>query len=250
MTTFIITFAIIFLCYLVIQSTPASQWIAPSSLTHSLVQSIATLIALFAGSAALYRYYTTQSGFTKLLFMGIGFMGTTVIDAYHAVVTASWFSHAFPNIPHTVAEWSWLSTRAFLSILFLLSLPSMFRKNEAEAGAREKIIYTMVGILTVLILVVFISLPIPYPVYPEDFIARPLEMIPGLFFLIALFGYLYKGLWKTEALDFWIVLFLIMSVCTQFFFIGLSKQSHDALYIAAHVFKSISYAMIYIGVTS
>ncbi len=249
----LITFCIVLVvwlgCSIFIQATWLNTWAAHSSLTHSLLQSIATVIALFTGSIALYRYYSGLSGINMMLFIGIGFIGTTVIDAYHAVVTASWFIKAFPHIPPTVAEWSWLATRVFLGVLFLLSLPSLFQNKDAPQGS-GKVIYIMVGILTGVILVLFMQLPIPYPVYSDQFIARPLELIPGALFLIALIGYLIKSPWRQESLYYWIVLFLLTSVCTQFFYIDLSGQSHDVLYLAAHLLKILSYGMVYNSVTS
>jgi len=251
LSIFAIVFGLLFLLSVLIMNTGLYHWNAGTSLAHSFLQSVATLIALFAGTAALYRYYSGQRGIEMVLFIGIGFMGTTVIDAYHAIVTAGWFAKAFPNVPHTVAEWSWLSTRMLLSILVVLSLPGLFRKESAPGtGGSAKFAYTIVAVVTVLILVVFMQLPIPYPVYSDAFFDRPLELIPGVLFLIALVGYLIKGDWRTESLGFWMVLFLIVSVCVQFFYIDLSPHSHDSLYLGAHVLKMVSYAMVYIGVTS
>ncbi|MBX7066598.1 MAG: hypothetical protein K1X28_05155 [Parachlamydiales bacterium] len=247
--TFFIVLAVWIGCSITIELSNISGWIAHSSLLHTLLQSIATVVALFTGSIALYRYYTGQSQIPMLLFIGIGFMGTTIIDAYHAFLTASWFKHAFPNIPPTVAEWSWLSTRMFLSILFILSLPAIFQKKEG-AQASSKMIYATIGILTGVILIVFMQLPIAYPVYPDQLIARPLELIPGCLFVITLIGYLAKSPWKSEGLYYWVVLFLLTSACTQLFYIDLSKHSHDTLYLAAHFLKILSYGMAYNAVSS
>ncbi len=245
-TTFIILFSIFFLGGVF---ADIFTWSAHSTLTHSLLQSVATVLALFCGSAALYRFYNEQNKNNMLLFIGVGFMGTTVMDAYHTVVTANWFLKTFPNVPETVIEWSWLSTRAFLSILLVLGMPSMFREK-ATTPAHAKIIYGMVSVLTLLILVLFMFVKIPLPIYPEQFIARPLELIPGALFLMALTGFLIQGHWKTDTLEFWMVLFLITSISCQFFYIDLSKHAHDLQYIVAHIMKIFSYTMVYLGVTS
>lgn len=246
--TFFIVLAVWLGCSVFIHFSIISGWIAHSSLLHTLLQSIATVVALFTGSIALYRYYTGQAN-PMLLFIGIGFMGTTIIDAYHAFLTASWFKHAFPNIHPSVAEWSWLSTRMFLSILFLLGLFGVSRSQEGQTPS-AKTIYVVIGILTGLVLIVFMQLPIEYPVYPERFLARPLELIPGVLFLIALIGFLYKCPWTQEPLFYWIVLFLLTSACVQLIYIDLSKHSHDTLYLAAHFLKILSYGMVYNAVSS
>lgn len=245
---FIIAFIIFFLGGVLLNSGLIT-WSTHSSLMHSLLQSIATVFALFVGAAALYRFYTEATGNYMLLFIGVGFIGTTVIDAYHTMVTASWFIKMFPNVPHTVIEWSWLSTRLFLALLLLFSLFGLSREK-SSGSVPVKGIYYGLTILTLFVLGVFIFVTVPMPLYPEKLIARPLELIPGVVFLITLIGYLWKGNWKTDELQFWIVLFLIASMCTQFFYIDLSKRAHDLLYIGAHAMKIVSYAFVYLGVTS
>lgn len=247
-TTFGIVFVFFLLCGLFLNSG-AITWVSHTSLPHSFLQSVATVLAFFVGAAALYRFYSEQSGNYMLLFLGVGFIGTTVIDAYHTVVTASWFLKTFPNIPHTAVEWSWLSTRMILAALLIFSLLGLYR-DKAAGPVNPKPIYIGVSILTVFVLLVFILVKVPLPIYPERYITHPLELIPGVMFIIALIGYLAKGNWRTDKLEYWIVLFLITSISTQFFYIDLSHQSHDALYIGAHVLKIVSYGMVYLGVTS
>jgi len=247
LTIFSILLVAYFLSALFIQISPLSGWSAHTTITHSLVQSIATVIALFCGIAALYRFNVGGKTSSMLLFIGVGFLGTAFIDTYHTIVTASWVKVAFPKIPPSVAEWSWLSTRIFLSMLLLMSLPSLFR--EKTATINPKLIYISVSILTFLNLIVFLFIRTEYPIYPDDFFCRPLELIPGVFFLIALIGYLIQGMWKTSKLEYWIVMFLITSIASQFFFIDFSKHPHDTMYISAHILKIISYAMIYIAVS-
>ena len=241
-TAFCVVFIVFLLSGIV---TDNIVWAAHSTLSHSLIQSVATVIALFCGIAAIYRFYTGQPGNNMLLFIGVGFMGTFLIDIYHTVVTASWFQHAFPLIPPTVAEWSWFATRAFLSVLLILSLPSI-----SGGAVNPRTTYTMVVLLTIMIFVVFMLLRTPYPVYPENFIARPLEFIPGGLFILAFIGYVMKGGWKTDKFEFWMVLFLISSIACDLFFMDLSKHAHDLEYLVAHVMKIVGYAMVYFGITS
>jgi len=255
MTVFLVLIVFYFIVSLLFLVTSINTWIAGSTITHSLIQSVATVLAFFCGTSALYRYYSGQSKSSMLLFAGVGFIATTLIDAYHTVVTASFFKAAYPLIPHSVAEWSWLSTRSFLALLFLMSLPGLFKQSPADGVSVKaskispKVIYISVAILTILNFLFFVTVRSPYPIYPDHLIARPLEIVAGVIFLFALIGYLVKGDWKTERIAFWMVLFLITSVCEQFFYIGLSKHSMDAEYIGAHVMKIISYGMVYIAVS-
>jgi hypothetical protein len=235
-----------------VQRSSLNAWMADTIIPHSLLQRVTTIFALICGVTGLYRYYKGRSKSRMLLFLGVGFIGTTFIDAYHTVVTTAFFQTMYPDIPHSVAEWSWLSTRFYLSLLFLISLPRLFRNQNYEVKNRKvtpRTVYITVAILTLLNFLFFILVRKPYPVYPDHLIARPWEIAVGVIFLISLIGYLIKGGWKTEHISFWIVLFLITSVATQFFFIGLSKHGMDALYLGAHLMKIISYIMVYIAVS-
>jgi hypothetical protein len=243
-------FILYFVIAMGIRFTPLFGLNAHTSLTHTLIQSIATILALFSGSAALYRYYSSENKPTMFLFLGVGFIGTAVIEAYHALVTMAWFQAAFPNIPSSVVEWSWFAARGYLSLFVLLSLWALHRSSaHSEIQIKPRTIYLSIGGLTLLSLIGFSLIRTPYPVYPNQFFCRPTEFAAGFLFLIALIGYLKEGSWKTDKLSFWMVLFLLSNVCAQFFYIGLSPYGFDTLYLTAHVVKIISYLMIYFAVS-
>lgn len=246
--SFIGLFFFLLIVSIVIQISPAAGWHSQTTTTHTLMQFIATILALFCGIAALYQYYKNEAtANSMLIFIGVGFLGTAIIDAYHAIVTASWFIKAFPQLPSSIAEWSWLATRVFLSFLFILSL--LFPTLGKERKINPSSVYASVSCLVVLTFALFLFIRTPYPVYPEQFIARPFELIPGLLFFIVLIGYLIEGSWKTNRLFFWLMMFLLISVATQFFYIDLCKKAHDTLYLTSHLLKLSSYAMVYIAIS-
>lgn len=221
-----------------------------SSLSHSLLQSIATAIAYFVGIAALYRYYKGGIKSSMLLFVGVAFIATGTVDTYHTIVTSEAFKTTFPNLLQpTILRWSWLVTRLFLSALLLVSLIGVFSGKENQP-VNEKLIYTFVGVLTIVTLLFFSTVPINFPMNPEQFISRPLELVPGFIFILALIGYLVRGRWKTDAFEHWMVLCLIASVLCQIAYMAESKAIFDTMYHAAHVIKIISYLMVYIGITA
>ena len=232
---------------LLIQTTAMAAWMAHDSLPHSLLQSLCTVIALFCSVAALYRFYMGSQTSPLLLFIGVGFAATTLIDAYHAIVTMTFFIQAFPSIPPSIAEWSWLVTRLFLSGVFVLGLALEHSPHASHVKAKP--IYISISVLVVITFIVFIFLREPYPIYPYKLLARPLELIPGFFFLVALIGFLGEGSWKTSKMAFWIILFLITSTATQLFYNDLAGYVHDFMYLVAHVLKIISYLMVYIAIS-
>lgn len=220
---------------------------AHSSLTHSIYQSIATCIGFFIGAAGLYRYYMIDNKNAMLFYIGVGFIATSIIDGYHTIVTSQSFIEMFPNVPSNVARWSWVSTRIFLSILFVLALVSIIKGGDKKVN--EKLVYTIVSILTISTIIFFFTVPLPFPISTGSIISRSAELIPGCIFLIALIGFLALGRWKTDKLEYWIVLALITSVISEFFFMGESRHLFDLEYLGAHIVKLMSYLMVYIGIT-
>lgn len=248
----IVLFIIFFLIGMAIRFSPLFLLYAHTSITHTLIQSIATIIALFCGCAALYRFYSGSKMSGMLLFLGVGFIGTGLIDAYHAVVTTGWFDAAFPKINPSVAEWSWFATRAYLAVFVIISLWALSKSTRSTQPSKQidpKKVYLYVGILTLLDFLVFVTIRVPYPVYPDQFLCRPWEIAAGILFLIALIAYLKQGNWKTDKLAFWMVLFLVTNVCAQFFYIDLAPHKFDTLYLSAHGLKIISYLMVYFAVS-
>src|SRR3970282_1607867 len=80
---------------------------------HTIMEAIATLLALMVGMVALLRFYTKQSD--TFLFLGTGFLGTALLDGYHALVTSQWFDQLWPSPPPSLIPWSWNASRGFLA---------------------------------------------------------------------------------------------------------------------------------------
>ena len=83
------------------------------------MEAIATLLAIVVGVMAMVRFYAKRDN--TFLFIGTGFVGTGLLDGYHAIVTSSFFSSNFPSAPSSLIPWSWIASRLFLSVLLWLS---------------------------------------------------------------------------------------------------------------------------------
>jgi hypothetical protein len=60
---------------------------------------------------------------------------------------------------------------------------------------------------------------------------------PAFFFLLALIGYLYKGGWRRDSVDHWLVITLIVSLIGQAVFMSVSGKLFDFEFDAAHTLK-------------
>ena len=182
---------------------------------HTLMELAATLLATTIGVVAMIRYYSKKEN--AYLFIGIGFFGTALLDGYHAVVTSSFFSEYLPSGLDTLIPWSWNASRTFLALLMVLSVWAWRREQRLGAAGQipERLVYAMVGALTLASFLFFTVVPLPRAYYPEFFFGRPEEFVAGALFLVALFGYLQKAAWRQEAFENWLVISLIFGFVCQ-----------------------------------
>jgi PAS domain S-box-containing protein len=219
-----------------------------SAQLHTLMELAATLLALVVGVLALVRFYARKDN--AFLFIGTGFIGTGLLDGYHAFVSAAAFKQYFPSPPPSLIPWSGFASRLFLSVLLWLSWA--FWKREFRYGesarVRETKVYQIAGIWTLacFCLVAFVPLPLAYR--PLPFSHRPQEFLPTLFSILAVGGYVRKGRWKSDPFEHWLLLSIIL-FAGQAMFMATSDRLYDAIYIGSHAIKELSYTCVFIGLT-
>ena len=218
-----------------------------STQLHTLMETAASLLAFMVGAIAMARFYAKKNN--TFLFIGTAFVGTGLLDGYHAVVTSSFFANSFPSAPASLIPWSWIASRQFLSVLLAVSWLAWFveKRKEGAGTIGEVAVYISVGWLTLGSFLFFALMPLPRAYYPELFFPRPEEFVPAVFFLIALVGYLYKGHWRSESFEHWLVLSLIVGFVAQAMFMSLSGQLFDMEFDAAHLLKKLSYVCVLTG---
>ncbi len=214
---------------------------------HTLMETVATLLALMVGVMAVVRYYTRKD--ITFLFIAAGFLGTSFLDGYHTLVTSQFFKPYMSSDLPLLISWSWVASRQFLSILMFLSLLAWQReKRLGEAGRiSEKTVYLSIAVFTLLSFLFFAFVPLPRAYYPEIVFHRPEEFAPALFFLLALVGYLRKGEWRRDSFEHWLVLSLIVGFVGQAVFMSFSGRLFDFEFDAAHMLKKVSYICVLTG---
>ncbi len=237
------TIVILFLGYLYLRN---SSWLG-DILLHTLMETVATVLSFFVGCIALVRFYSRKNN--TFLFIGTGFVATAFLDGYHALVTSSYFINAFPSTPPSLIAWSWFASRIFLAILLWLSWIFWRRENRLGATAQvsEYLVYTIVCVLAVVCFTVVALAPMPAAYHHVLIFLRPQEIVPALFFLLALIGYLYKGQWKSDPFEHWLVLSLIVGFMGQAMFMSFSGHVYDMMFDAAHLLKDGSYICVLVG---
>ena len=241
--TYVTLFVALFVGYLLLRD---STWQGTKQL-HTMMEIVASTLAFLVGTLALVHFYSKQDN--TFLFIGAGFLGTGLLDTYHAIVTSTFFDLYFPSPPPSLIPWSWVASRLFLAILLWLSWLAWRREQQfgKTATIDKYTVYLITGLLTIGCFVFFAFVPLPRAYYPELFFHRPEEFIPAMFFLLALIGYLKKGYWREDNFEHWLVLSLIVGFMGQAMFMSFSSHLFDMMFDGAHLLKKVSYICLLIG---
>ena len=220
---------------------------AGNSEIHTLLEMTATLLAFFVGAKALVCYYTQRSAFFLLL--GSGFLGAGLLDGYHVMVTSALCVDCTPSSLSALIPWTGVISRIFLSLLICGSL-RMCRTETYEPRddrIRASSVYLLVGVATVASFVFFWWVPLPPAYRPDVAIHRPADMLTGVIFTVAFFGFLRRGNWKSEVFHHWFLLSLMAAALGELIFMSFSGQVFDPLHVAAHILKILSYLFAVMG---
>ena len=218
-----------------------------SATLHTLMEAVSSLLALTVGSMVLVRFYSIKN--TMFLFIGVGFLGAAFLDGYHALVESTVFKSYMPSDLPALIPWSWVTSQQFLSVFLFLSLVAWLSKpRPGDAGRSSKrMVYLFAGAFTLLSLTVVVYALVPHATHTELAFRRPEELLPAVFFLAALVGYLCKGDWRHDVFEYWLVLSLIVGFIGQAVFMSFSGQLFDMEFDVAHLLKKVSYGCVLMG---
>jgi PAS domain S-box-containing protein len=223
--------------------------------THTVLESLATVLAFIIGALALVRYYSRKQ--ITFLLIGCGFLGAALLDLNHALTTSDRIMAALVEVdprvrPGDLDAWTWTAARMFLS-LFLFGSLLAWRQEVREGGGEaipEAWVYGTALFMTLSNLLFFQWVPLGTLTFPFRAIARPSEFIPAALFAAAFFGFLRKGGWRTDPFEHWLLVSLLIASLAHGAFMAFSAQRYDAMFDAAHLLKIASYVAILSGLLS
>jgi PAS domain S-box-containing protein len=223
-----------------------SDWHGTPEL-HTLMEALSTIIALFVGLLALIRFYSR--GGTDFLILGAGFIGVALLDGYHSVVSSIWFKSYLPSDLTSLIPWSWLASRLFLSII-LLSLYFVLKwesENRALHKISAKLVYSIILVTTLCSFLFFAFVPLSSGYFKGELFFRPEELLPAIFFLLSLIGFIKLGDWRTNTFSHWLILAIIVNLVAQIVVMPYSAHLFDIQFDVAHLFKKLSYLFVLCG---
>jgi PAS domain S-box-containing protein len=222
-----------------------SAWQGNAEL-HTLLETIATLLGFVTGAMALVRYYTKKS--SMFLLLGSGFLGGALLDGYHAAITSSFLAGHTPSALSALTPWSGVMSRVFMSLLMCATVVA-WKRETLKPGRRikESLVYLLVGTSTIVSFIFFALVCLPPPFDANHMIHRPADFVPALFFSLAAIGYLWKGWWKTDDFEHWLVLSLILCAVGHMGYMSFYGRVYDTQYFAAHALKILGLIAVLTG---
>jgi signal transduction histidine kinase/CheY-like chemotaxis protein len=211
---------------------------------HTVLEVIATQLALTTGTMALVRYYAKRS--SMFLLIGSGFLGAGLLDAYHALITSEFLAGRTPSSFSALTHWSGAVSRVFLSFLLLASLLVWKRRPTAGRSA-ERLVYILVGSWTLASFLFFLWVPLQPAYYANFIVHRPTELLPAVCFTLAAIGYFRKGSWRHDDFEHWVLLSLIVAAISHLAYLSIYNKAGDSLHIAGHVLKIVGYGFVLNG---
>ena len=221
-----------------------SHWIGSTNL-HTSMEAIATLLALVTGVFALIRYYSLKSNL--YLIVGVAFLGTAILDGYHAVISSVFVYEYIPSDLISLSPWSWLASRFFLSVVLFFGWFHWKINQENEKPIDERTVYLVSILFTLGCFYLFAFIELPQAYFDNLFFHRPEEFVPGIFFLATLIGFYLKGEWRKNDFEIWLIYSLIINTLAQFLFMSRSTVLFDIEFDVAHSLKKVSYVIVLIG---
>lgn len=214
---------------------------------HTTVETTISLMCTLVGFIALVRYYAKKS--LTYLFLGTGFIGAGMLQAFHTVVTTPSILSDAPSGIQAMFIWSWTASSNFLS--FFLFFSWLFWKKEfwfKSDGVEtiELIVYISAPIFMISVFLLLWFVPLPSPYFKLLGVNRPQDGISCLFFILTFIGYFTKGSWKVDEVENWFIICLIFNIFTQLC-MATSSHIHDMNFVLAHIFKDLGALAMLIG---
>ena len=235
--------AVLFLAFNIFRRFPVDD----DPARHVIWEFISTTMALMVASLSLVRYYSKKQ--RTFLFIGTGFLGTGLLNGYHAVMTSTLLGGAAAGLQSPdVAAWTWTAARLFLSLFLFGSVFLWSNESDSKRShVNEFSVYFAAFALAFGIFLVFRFVPLPSAYYPEFWVSRPAEVIPALFFFGAWVGYLRRGDWRTEPFQYWLLISLMISFFVHAMYMSNATSEFDGIADAAHLLKILANVSVLAG---
>ena len=247
-------------------STNQSLWIT-SPIHHFYIELFG---AMLAGILSVYYISRANNLSDKFsLFIGIGFLVSTLIDLFHVIVSLLnmddiLFLKYF--IPQT-----WFAGRLFLSVMLGIAIVKYVSFSPVDSSTKqlqqqkssnmntntsnENCKLSKLLLLYLIIVILFVSIVaisslfvvLPFSVIDNIPIHRPYEIFPLALFVVSLYYFYKNGVYKNKDVFYTsLAIFIVFGIFGQIIMLY-SAQHFDTAHNIAHVLKDAGYFISIIG---
>jgi hypothetical protein len=156
-----------------------ARWHGTAEL-HTLLETIAAVLQIVAGSIALKGYYSTKGA--RYLLLGNALVGAGCLAGCHTLITSSVLSAKIPAASAALAGWSEMAPLLFLAMLLALLPPSLDAATRLVQRIGVRGVYALVGVSVVVALVACLWAPYAAVLLEQGLSERASELLAGLFF--------------------------------------------------------------------
>lgn len=224
-------------------------WIGTNDM-HILTEGLNTVMAFVIGAIALIRYYSKKN--TTVLYIATGFLGAGILDLYHIFMISSLSSPISGLLPKGIEHFSEWAARSFLPFMMIVSWVAWWRQDDKKQRPviNENKTYILVGVLTLACMGLYVFLPTIGVTGDTGLYKQGFEScVVGSLYLFSALAYIKKGRWrnKDHHFDFFLIHSFLIAFWSEALFMSQSQQLYDINFIGAHVFKLLSYILVFVG---
>lgn len=214
---------------------------------HSILETAATLIALFTGSLALIRYYARRD--LEILMLAAAYFGAAALNTFHVLGTSVLFGHWLGGDWESLIPWSWTAERIFLGLYLMAAGDTLWSLRNPELYKRgmERRAVIAAVIMVIACFAYFVSAP-NASVYTGGTLGRPTEAFPMLFFALAFLSFWRLRDWRNGGINYWLMQSIIIAFMAQICML-FAGQNFDPFFDVAHILKILSLAVMLYGLS-
>jgi diguanylate cyclase (GGDEF)-like protein len=157
--------------------------IVVNPLIWSSAQIISALLSFTIAANVLVRYHGTGNRVSLLL--GLAF---AVTGAIHLIAILEFYDHFLAHAENFRVPLSWMVGQTILALVFLFAY-TLDRHLPWPRAVKRNIVAVLAIVIAAsfLVAISFLAFPNEPPIHPQNLIARPWEILPGVIFLAAAF---------------------------------------------------------------
>ena len=245
---------VLLLSLVVVGLAGAGAMLAPSTHLGTLdfrpaVQLLGGMAGLAAGFALAAHFHALKLRF--FLLVGLAFLVEGSADVISGIIQfATEHGAATPVAsPEAFISWTYVLGRLLLGVMLLVAATLPRQSERSRETSNELAIVAALGLLAAILMTSIIRcITQPLPIFPHQFISRPLDFLSAVLLFGAFAAFLRKYLRDREMVVWWLLMLIAVSLVGEVM-MSFSKRLFDPYYDIGYLYKSIAAIVFLMGVS-